>query len=68
MITIRETTAFDQTITAVLDGQKILDLRKGEVSEHAKQCARWHANKQSQGMVKITRVGGMDSHMKAVEG
>lgn len=76
MIKIKEVTAFGQVITAVLDENRvnennerdiILDLRKGEVSEHAKTCARYHAKKQDQGMILIERVNTFDSHIKTVE-
>jgi len=67
MISIQEETAFGQTITAVLDDGSIKDLRKGEVSEHAKQCARWHAKRQNQGMISIKRVDSADSFLPATE-
>lgn len=67
MIEIVEIHAFGQVITAVLDDVKILDLRKGEVSDHAKQCAQYHAAKKSQGMIQITRVDGVDSFLPTVE-
>ena len=56
-IVIQEINAFNQIITAVLDKDKILDLRKGRVSEHAKNCARYHAAKNDQGSILISRMG-----------
>lgn len=71
MIKIKETYIFGQIITAVLNEgvtpPAIIDLRKGEVSEHAKTCARYHASKMSQGMIKIERADTFDSHIKTVE-
>ena len=66
-ISIQEVYAFGQTITAVLNDGKILDLRKGEVSEHAKACARYHAVKKNQGMIIIKYLNTFDAHMPAVE-
>lgn len=76
MIKIQEVFVFGQVITAVIDvlpdkdlqrTNKILDLRKGEVSEHAKKCARYHAKKQKQGIVKIDRVDSFDSFLPVEE-
>ena len=72
MIKIQEIFAFGQTVTAVIDEEAkrktiILDLRKGDVSEHAKECSRYHARRQRQGLIKIERINGPDSHIKAVE-
>jgi len=77
MIKIKELFVFGQVITAVIaevDNRaphrtdKIIDLRKGIVSEHAKTCARYHATKVKQGLIKIERVNAPDSHIKTVEG
>ncbi len=71
MIKIVEMYAFNQIITAVVNENEerdiILDLRKGEVSEHAKTNARFHAAKQEQGMILIERVGAYNVHIRTVE-
>ena len=71
MIRITEVPMFGQIVTAVInetsEQELILDLRKGEVSDHARQCARYHASKQSQGLIKIERVNSFDSFIKTVE-
>ena len=63
MIVIKETIAFGQVVTAVLNDQKILDIRKGPTSDHAKSCARYHAEKEQQGMIQIHEVHSRIHHM-----
>ncbi|MCJ8292906.1 MAG: hypothetical protein MJK15_00735 [Colwellia sp.] len=72
MIKIKQAFIFGQTVTVVIDTgegrtDKILDIRKGDVSEHAKTCARYHARRQNQGMIKIERLDSFDAHISAVE-
>ena len=63
MISIQEIEAFNQVITAVLDGKTILDLRKGTVTDHQKQAARYHAKKQRQTMILVKPVNDHRYHI-----
>ena len=63
MIRIIEEVAFGQVITAVMNGCQILDLRRGEVSDHAKSSARFHAEKESQGTIPVTHFEGQVTHL-----
>lgn len=53
MIKIKESKAFSQVISAVINDGHVLSLRAGEITDHEERCARYHAKKCNQDLILV---------------
>lgn len=67
-IYIKEISAFNQVITAVIhkcNGKDIIkDLKTGPICDHTERAARYHAEALGQGLITVERLSGSISHLR----
>jgi len=70
VVSIHEIEVFGKIVTVVKMGSdtncEIKDIRKGEITEHSKEAAKYHATKTGQGLVPVAPYEKAMYHLRVV--